>query len=341
MNITPHATHLPLATVVNQPTETLRRENHQREVITQVTATNASAAEKAVASEKERARTPAQTNEQVDFANLRKQAEYEAGTISERENNPNSQQQDKPPPQQEQQDNSQQAAKENTVEDEQDAKIQERIDEKIIDQLEKRDREVRSHELAHATVGGSTTGSPSYSFEEGPDGKKYAVDGEVSVDLSIIPGDPKATIIKMQKVHAAALAPANPSIQDTRVAANATQKILKAQSELLLQQNENSTPATPINKDLATDNKPSLSEGYQSKSSNELDVLIKKTLSAQEAISPSSELTNQPAHKQTVNNNRLSQSYEVQQRAQRVEKFYFTVSQGYEKPDTFQFELTA
>jgi len=72
MNITPHTASLPLATVVNPPTEGLRRENHQREIITQVTATHPSVAEKGVASEKDRARTPAQTNEEVDFANLKK-----------------------------------------------------------------------------------------------------------------------------------------------------------------------------------------------------------------------------------------------------------------------------
>jgi len=86
MNITPHSANLPLATVVNPPTEGLRRDNHQREIITQVSAINPSVAEKGVASDKERARTPAQTNEQVDFANLRKQAEYAASSISEQKN---------------------------------------------------------------------------------------------------------------------------------------------------------------------------------------------------------------------------------------------------------------
>ena len=83
MNITPQTVSLPLATVVNPPTEGLRRENHQREIITQVTAANPSAAEKGVASGKEHARTPAQVNPHVDFANLRKQAENDASSITE------------------------------------------------------------------------------------------------------------------------------------------------------------------------------------------------------------------------------------------------------------------
>ncbi len=337
MNITPPATALPLATVVNQPTESLRRENNQREIITQVVATNASAGEKAVASEKERARTPAQTNEQVDFANLRKQAEQDASAVSERGENQNSQQQQQQTRQQEQSDSpSQQAATEKTTEDDQNAIEQDRIDKEIIGQLAKRDREVRSHEMAHATVGGSTTGSPSYSFEVGPDGKKYAVDGEVKVDLSIVAGDPKATIIKMQKVYDAALAPVNPSPQDIRVAASATQKILTAQSELLTQQRENSTQEAD-NENLPIDDKSPQIKDYSNKASKDFDTLINQTISAQEAISSNLKATNIS----NLTEGKLSQSSEVRERAQRIESFYFVVSQGYEKPATFQFEITA
>ncbi len=337
MNITPPATALPLATVVNQPTESLRRENNQREIITQVVATNASAGEKAVASEKERARTPAQTNEQVDFANLRKQAEQDASAVSERGENQNSQQQQQQTRQQEQSDSpSQQAATEKTTEDDQNAIEQDRIDKEIIGQLAKRDREVRSHEMAHATVGGSTTGSPSYSFEVGPDGKKYAVDGEVKVDLSIVAGDPKATIIKMQKVYDAALAPVNPSPQDIRVAASATQKILTAQSELLTQQRENSTQEAD-NENLPIDGKSRQIKDFSNKASEDFDTLINQTISAQEAISSNLKATNIS----NLTEGKLSQSSEVRERAQRIESFYFVVSQGYEKPATFQFEITA
>ncbi len=60
MNITPQAPNLFTPTVLNPNTETLRRENHQREIITQPAALSQSAAEKGVASDKERGRTPAQ-----------------------------------------------------------------------------------------------------------------------------------------------------------------------------------------------------------------------------------------------------------------------------------------
>jgi|TARA_B110000090_G_C13309639_1_gene419063 hypothetical protein len=82
MNISPQLPSSPLATAVNPPTEALRRDNNQREVIIKPEAAAQSAAEKGVASEKERARTSAQNNEQIDFASIRKRAEQANTTIS-------------------------------------------------------------------------------------------------------------------------------------------------------------------------------------------------------------------------------------------------------------------
>ncbi len=111
-----------------------------------------------------------------------------------------------------------------------------------VQQLAQRDREVRQHEQAHLSVGGSYTGAPSYEFRRGPDGKTYAVNGEVPIDVAPIAGDPEATIRKMQTVKAAALAPAEPSSQDRSVAALATQQLLSAQSELARERLEESDP---------------------------------------------------------------------------------------------------
>lgn len=335
MNITPHTANLPLATVVNPPTEGLRRENHQREIITQVTATHPSVAEKGVASEKDRARTPAQTNEEVDFANLRKQAELAASSITEQENSKDEQQG------QSQQNKEDQATDANDITSghdkaDENAK-QAHTEEKMIAQLQQRDKEVRAHELAHATAGGAATGSPSYTFEIGPDGKKYATDGEVAVDLSTVAGDPQATIVKMQKIHAAAMAPTNPSAQDTRVAASAAQTILAAQSELLALKGNEKTHSDSADEKLNT--KASATSAYENNHDkiNEFDALINQTLSAQETVI--SDSSNQKlASNLSV---KSVQTNEVKQRAQRIESFYFNVSQGYEKPDNFQFKITA
>ena len=107
-----------------------------------------------------------------------------------------------------------------------------------ISELASRDREVRSHEQAHAAVGGSYAGAPTYSFKRGPDGQAYAVGGEVSIDVSPIPNDPAATLRKMEVVQQAALAPAEPSAQDLRVAAQAQVLAAQARSELAALQRE-------------------------------------------------------------------------------------------------------
>ncbi|MDA0662169.1 MAG: putative metalloprotease CJM1_0395 family protein [Proteobacteria bacterium] len=111
-------------------------------------------------------------------------------------------------------------------------------DRRKIEKLKQRDREVREHERAHATAGGSIAGSPSFTFVSGPDGKQYAVGGEVSIDVSPVSGNPQATIRKMEQVKRAALAPANPSGQDRRVASQADAAIVKAKQELAAERRE-------------------------------------------------------------------------------------------------------
>ena len=83
MNITPQAPNLSIPTVLNPHTETLRRENSQREIISQPAALSQSAAEKGVASDKERGRTPAQNNENIDFASLKEKAELANNVVAE------------------------------------------------------------------------------------------------------------------------------------------------------------------------------------------------------------------------------------------------------------------
>ena len=103
----------------------------------------------------------------------------------------------------------------------------------VIKELEKRDQEVRAHEEAHKAAGGGLVkGGASYNYTVGPDGKQYAIGGEVKIDMSPIPGDPDATIKKMQQVKKAALAPSDPSTQDLSVAQTAGKIEAEAKSEL-------------------------------------------------------------------------------------------------------------
>ena len=100
-------------------------------------------------------------------------------------------------------------------------------------ELQARDQQVHSHEMAHKAVGGRYTGVPHYSYATGPDHRQYAVGGEVSIDVSPVPNDPKATIAKMQVVRSAALAPAQPSGADMGVASAATRIQQEATMELV------------------------------------------------------------------------------------------------------------
>lgn len=297
MNITPQNHHVPVATVVNPQTDSLRRENNLREVITQPSAASQSAAEKGVASEKDKSKTPAQDNELIDFEGIRKRAEKEDSTITDSSENG-----DQPP-------------SEERNNPKQDPEVI--AEEQEIKNLQQRDQEVKAHEGAHASVGGTTTGAPSYSYEIGPDGKKYAVSGEVSVDLSKVPGNPSATITKMQKVHAAALAPINPSAQDARVAALATKEILEAQTELLLD-DENTQSSNAVD----SQSKSTLKVEGQESDDSDFDSLINQTLESQENIAP-------------------TRDTEIVERAQRIESFYSDINQAYEKPTSSQFLLTA
>lgn len=111
-------------------------------------------------------------------------------------------------------------------------------EEKIVEELKATDREVRQHEQAHKTVGGQYAGAIQYETTTGPDGREYAIGGEVPIDASPVPNNPEATIRKMDIVIRAALAPAQPSPQDTAVARAAQQARAQAQQELLRIQEE-------------------------------------------------------------------------------------------------------
>jgi hypothetical protein len=108
-----------------------------------------------------------------------------------------------------------------------------------LSKMKQRDREVKAHEQAHIAAGGSyVKGGAKYEYEEGPDGKKYAVEGEVQIDTSKVPGDPEATLRKMQVIREAAMAPATPSATDRKIAAQAANTENQARMEILAQRYE-------------------------------------------------------------------------------------------------------
>jgi len=109
-----------------------------------------------------------------------------------------------------------------------------------VEALKQTDRKVKSHEQAHMAAGAGLVRGGSFEYQAGPDNKRYAVGGEVSIDTS--PGrTPIETIAKARQIRAAALAPADPSTQDRRVAAAASQMEMQAQQELAQKTSEERT----------------------------------------------------------------------------------------------------
>ncbi len=101
-----------------------------------------------------------------------------------------------------------------------------------VQKLRQIDQKVRAHEQAHlSAAAGLAIGGANFQTVRGPDGKQYAVAGEVSIDVSSA-NTPEQTIDKARRIQAAALAPADPSSQDRAVAAAAAQMAAQASAEL-------------------------------------------------------------------------------------------------------------
>jgi len=104
-------------------------------------------------------------------------------------------------------------------------------EERVVRDLEARDTEVKAHEAAHQAAGGGLTGGASYSYQIGPDGKMYAIGGEVSINTPAA-SSPEEAVKVARQVITAAMAPSQPSPQDYAVAASARMMEIQAQHEL-------------------------------------------------------------------------------------------------------------
>lgn len=127
-------------------------------------------------------------------------------------------------------------------------------EQKQLQELKARDREVRIHEQAHlAAAGQYAAGGPSFTYQQGPDGNRYAIGGEVPIDVSK-EATPEETIQKMTVVRQAALAPAEPSSADRQIAAQASMTAAQARQELAQQNTESAQETTETGSVGAEDN---------------------------------------------------------------------------------------
>lgn len=329
MNISSQTNALPLATVANQATDSLRRDNLQRDLITRPEAISQSGAEKGLASDTDKAQTPGQDNETIDFAAIQERIELENGSINEDAEQADEQQSQSNEEESEDTESTRAAANEDDSEENEDELDNPQVQQQI-QALAARDREVRTHELAHAAVGGAYAGTPSYQYTQGPDGKRYVTDGEVQIDVSPIDGDPEATIAKLEQVSAAALAPAEPSNQDRRVAAQASQIIAQARDELSTQRTEEIQAAANGEDEESN----TISDGSNvvrnnvsnvltntNENNNDFDQFINSTINAQEEIAP-------------------TRSEDVNARASRIESFYNDITQANNRSSSSNFQIS-
>jgi len=103
--------------------------------------------------------------------------------------------------------------------------------EAVIRKLRGRHNEVKAHYGAQAAAGGTSSGVAAYRYVVGPDGKRYATDGNVQFRLSDA-GAPARRVNQARAVRMAALAPANADPSDLAVAAAAMRVELEARAAM-------------------------------------------------------------------------------------------------------------
>ena len=126
-------------------------------------------------------------------------------------------------------------------------------------------------------AGGGLTSPASYTYERGPDNKMYAVAGEVGISTGE-GNTPQESLNKAQTIRRAALAPADPSPQDLKVAAQAASMEMSARAQIMQEKmvqnsqntnNSNETSGDAVNSaENSTENSNVNSTGNSTENSN-------------------------------------------------------------------------
>lgn len=95
---------------------------------------------------------------------------------------------------------------------------------------------LRNRAAQMAAGGAYVSGGATYAYSIGPDGQLYATGVTLSYDTTPVANDPEATIQKMGRVRAAALASSSPTAADYAAASTAMQVEMQARLELVRQQ---------------------------------------------------------------------------------------------------------
>jgi hypothetical protein len=91
---------------------------------------------------------------------------------------------------------------------------------RVVAELQERDREVRNEENRHKAAAGKFAGEPQYVYRRGPDGKLYAVEGKVQINVNVT-GTADDRRSALRRVQAAAVSVQSPSSGDLNAVATA------------------------------------------------------------------------------------------------------------------------
>jgi hypothetical protein len=90
----------------------------------------------------------------------------------------------------------------------------------VVQKLKTMDSRVRMQERSQAAAGANLSGSPIYDYRTGPDGRRYAVAGEVAIAVRA-GATPEATIGRARSARSVALGSARPSLGERAAAESA------------------------------------------------------------------------------------------------------------------------
>jgi hypothetical protein len=94
------------------------------------------------------------------------------------------------------------------------------------------DRRVRAREQAYLAASRGQARAANVRYITGPDGRQYAVEADLQVDIGPVDGNPELTLAKAKAAEAAALAAADPSPRDRMTAAQARRVADEARQKL-------------------------------------------------------------------------------------------------------------
>jgi hypothetical protein len=110
--------------------------------------------------------------------------------------------------------------------------------------LERKDLQVRTRDMAFIAAAGGAAGSYSVHYETGPDGQRYAVEADIRLDTSE-GATPEQTLAKARALRAASMSGRRESVKDGNAAAKAMRMEAEARAELERQRNTEPRVAAP------------------------------------------------------------------------------------------------